>query len=78
MLTEKRLAKIEKEAGESMVQDGNLDVNIAANELRMAANKMRVLLANPNFRPVQEKYEFLFPDIARAAKIFHKLISQSF
>lgn len=59
MLTEKDLQWIMKEAGETMVQNGNLDINLAASGIRVAAEKLLYLQQNPDMRPIQEKYELL-------------------
>ncbi len=57
MITREELQRIILKAEQSMVQDGNLDENLAASELRIAAIKLFYLLENPESRPVQEQYD---------------------
>ena len=63
MFTKTQLGWIIWKAGESMEQDGNLDINHAAIELRMAAEKFLILLKYPESRPFQEKHELLMKTI---------------
>ncbi len=57
MITGEDLQWIILKAEQSMVQDGNLDENLAASELRVAVIKFFYLLENPESRPVQEQYD---------------------
>ena len=59
MLTKMQLEWIAWKAEQSMEQDGNLDINLAASGLMQAAEKFLALLNMPNCRPVQESYERL-------------------
>ena len=44
MLTKKELQRIIEKAGETMVLNGDVSVNLVANELRVAAEHLLVLL----------------------------------
>ena len=59
MITKERLQEIAYIAGESMVQNGNLDENIAYSELRLSAIRLLTLLDMPNSRPIQERFDLL-------------------
>lgn len=63
MLTEKDLQWIIKEAGDTMVQDGNLDINLATSGLRQAAEKLLVLQQVPGMRPIQEIYDLFLASV---------------
>ncbi len=62
-MTEKDLQEIMQKAGKSMVQDGNLDINLAASGLRIAAEKFYYLLKYSENRPIQERYDFLMATV---------------
>ena len=59
MLTIKELEQIMMKARESMEIGGILDINIAANELRVKAEKLAILLKHPSMRPIQESYDLI-------------------
>ncbi|KKL57597.1 hypothetical protein LCGC14_2233820 [marine sediment metagenome] len=63
MLTENDLQWIMKESGETMVQNGNLDINLAASAIRQAAERLLVLLKYPDMRPEQEYYDLMMTSI---------------
>lgn len=57
MITQKELQRIMQKAGESMIEGGNLDINLVASELRTIAEKYYYLLEFPEMRPMQDSLD---------------------